>query len=130
MLPAQVAQPLNMIWPIILVFLSVPILKQKRNQKFYCPIYQFTGVYIISSQVSLFERTCRSNRGATGDRKFSLLGFLFHPQCKDKKEKSVNCSRTLRFGSVYLVVATIIIGEMAYRNEFQGSSCVNLCWYI
>ena len=29
LLPAQVAQPLNMIWPIILVFLSVPILKQK-----------------------------------------------------------------------------------------------------
>ena len=29
LLPAQVAQPLNMIWPIILVFLSVPLLKQK-----------------------------------------------------------------------------------------------------
>ena len=28
LLPAQVAQPLNMIWPIILVFLSVPLLKQ------------------------------------------------------------------------------------------------------
>jgi drug/metabolite transporter (DMT)-like permease len=26
LLPAQVAQPLNMIWPLILVFLSVPIL--------------------------------------------------------------------------------------------------------
>ena len=31
LLPAQVAQPLNMIWPVILVFLSVPILKQKRE---------------------------------------------------------------------------------------------------
>ena len=29
LLPAQVAQPLNMIWPIVLVFLSVPFLKQK-----------------------------------------------------------------------------------------------------
>src|SRR4030042_3940885 len=29
LLPAQVAQPLNMIWPIILVFLSIPLLKQQ-----------------------------------------------------------------------------------------------------
>jgi len=29
LLPAQVAQPLNMIWPIVLVFLSIPLLGQK-----------------------------------------------------------------------------------------------------
>lgn len=33
LLPAQVAQPLNMIWPIILVFLSVLILGQKVEKK-------------------------------------------------------------------------------------------------
>ncbi len=29
LLPAQVAQPLNMLWPIMLALLSVPFLKQK-----------------------------------------------------------------------------------------------------
>src|SRR5512137_374386 len=29
LLPAQIAQPLNIIWPIILVFLSIPVLGQK-----------------------------------------------------------------------------------------------------
>jgi drug/metabolite transporter (DMT)-like permease len=29
LLPAQLAQPLNMIWPIVLALLSVPLLKQK-----------------------------------------------------------------------------------------------------
>jgi len=33
LLPAQVAQPLNMIWPIILVFLSIPLLGQKIKGK-------------------------------------------------------------------------------------------------
>src|SRR5512133_3753917 len=51
LLPAQVAQPLNMIWPIILVFLSVPILRQKIVKKSFIALFiSFTGVYIISSQ--------------------------------------------------------------------------------
>ena len=51
LLPAQVAQPLNMIWPIILVFLSVPLLKQKVKAKSYLALLiSFTGVYLVSSQ--------------------------------------------------------------------------------
>jgi drug/metabolite transporter (DMT)-like permease len=53
LLPAQVAQPLNMIWPIILVFLSVPILKQKIAGKSFLALFiSFAGVYIISSRGS------------------------------------------------------------------------------
>ena len=45
LLPAQVAQPLNMIWPIILVFLSVPLLGQKiRKKSFIALLISFTGV--------------------------------------------------------------------------------------
>ena len=56
LLPAQVAQPLNMIWPIILVFLSVPILRQKIEKKSFIALFvSFIGVYIISSQGKLFE---------------------------------------------------------------------------
>ena len=56
LLPAQVAQPLNMIWPIILVFLSVPLLGQKiKSRSFLALFISFTGVYIISSQGNLFQ---------------------------------------------------------------------------
>src|SRR5665647_2714845 len=56
LLPAQVAQPLNMIWPIILVFLSVPILRQKIEKKSFVALFiSFIGVYIIASQGRLFE---------------------------------------------------------------------------
>ena len=51
LLPAQVAQPLNMIWPIILVFLSVIMLGQKiRAISFVALFISFIGVYFISSQ--------------------------------------------------------------------------------
>ncbi len=50
-LPAQVAQPLNMVWPIVLVFLSVILLKQKISfQSFIALFISFIGVYFISSQ--------------------------------------------------------------------------------
>jgi len=51
LLPAQVAQPLNMVWPIVLVFLSVIILKQKISGKSFIALFiSFIGVYLISSQ--------------------------------------------------------------------------------
>ena len=51
LLPAQVAQPLNMIWPIVLVFFSVIFLGQKfRAISFLSLFISFIGVYFISSQ--------------------------------------------------------------------------------
>ncbi|HKK80818.1 MAG TPA: DMT family transporter, partial [Prolixibacteraceae bacterium] len=38
LLPAQVAQPLNMVWPIVLVLLSVPLLKQKIGWKSFAAL--------------------------------------------------------------------------------------------
>ncbi len=51
LLPAQVAQPLNMVWPIVLVFLSVIILKQKISYTSFIALFvSFIGIYFISSQ--------------------------------------------------------------------------------
>ncbi len=53
MLPAQVAQPLNYIWPVMLVLFSVPILGQKLTYKnIIALLISFTGVVFISSQGS------------------------------------------------------------------------------
>jgi drug/metabolite transporter (DMT)-like permease len=51
LLPAQVAQPVNMIWPVTLSLLSVPLLKQKISWlNFVALIVSFTGVIFIASQ--------------------------------------------------------------------------------
>ena len=54
LLPAQIAQPLNYTWPIMLVLLSVPFLKQKLKRRDGLAILiSFTGVLLISSQGKL-----------------------------------------------------------------------------
>jgi drug/metabolite transporter (DMT)-like permease len=51
LLPAQLAQPLNFIWPVMIVLLSVPILKQKiSGRSFFAIIISFVGVIIISAK--------------------------------------------------------------------------------
>lgn len=48
-LPAQIAQPLNYTWPLVLVFLSAPILKQRIAGRSYIALFvSFVGVIIIS----------------------------------------------------------------------------------
>lgn len=54
LLPAQIAQPVNMIWPIVLVLLSVPLLKQPVSWKsILALLISFAGVVLISSKGSL-----------------------------------------------------------------------------
>lgn len=56
LLPAQVAQPLNFVWPITLVLLSVPILRQKISVKsIIALIISFIGVVIISSEGRILD---------------------------------------------------------------------------
>jgi drug/metabolite transporter (DMT)-like permease len=51
LLPAQIAQPLNYTWPVMLVLLSVPFLKQKlRWIDLAAILISFCGVLVISSQ--------------------------------------------------------------------------------
>jgi drug/metabolite transporter (DMT)-like permease len=55
-LPGQIAQPLNMIWPIVLVLISIPILKQKISfRSILAMLISFTGVILISSHGGGFD---------------------------------------------------------------------------
>ncbi len=50
LLPAQIAQPLNMIWGIVIVLLSIPILKQKiKGRSIIAIIIAFCGVAVLST---------------------------------------------------------------------------------
>jgi len=56
LLPAQVAQPLNFTWPIVLTFLSIPVLKQPVKAKNIMALFlSFIGVYLISSEGTPFD---------------------------------------------------------------------------
>ena len=123
LLPAQVAQPLNMIWPIILVFLSVPLLGQKIKRKSFIALFiSFAGVYIISSQGNLFKPVHSDLTGvflATGSSVFWAFYFILN--VRDKRDESIKLLLNFLFGSVYLVIAMIITGQWHINITFQGA---------
>ncbi len=124
LLPAQVAQPLNMIWPIILVFLSVPILKQKIAARSFIALFiSFLGVYIISSQGNLSSHNQANTKGvllATGSSVFWALYFILN--MKDKRDEAVKLSLNFLFGSFYLAVTLAITGNWPSGISLKGLS--------
>lgn len=124
LLPAQVAQPLNMIWPIILVFLSVPILKQKIPAKSFIALFiSFIGVYVISSQGNLFKPGFSDPKGvllATGSSVF--WAFYFIMNVLDKRDESVKLFLNFLFGSAYLLIVMAITGGFSDTFTLKGIS--------
>jgi drug/metabolite transporter (DMT)-like permease len=123
LLPAQIAQPLNMIWPIILVFISVPILKQKIEKKSFIALFiSFLGVYIIASQGQLFKAGHSDLTGvllATGSSVF--WSFYFILNVKDKRDEGVKLLLNFIFGSIYLI-ATLLIKGVNIEAGLKGIS--------
>jgi drug/metabolite transporter (DMT)-like permease len=122
LLPAQVAQPLNMIWPIILVFLSVPILKQKIGGKSFLALFiSFAGVYIISSQGKPLHPGNADLRGvllATGSSVFWAFYFIFN--VKDKRDEAVKLFLNFLFGSVCLITVITVTGSWPDNISLRG----------
>ena len=121
LLPAQVAQPLNMIWPIILVFLSVPILRQKIAARSFIALFiSFLGVYIISSQGNLFSHNQADTKGvllATGSSVFWALYFILN--MKDRRDEAVKLFFKLRVRIVLSCTGNGNNGRLAGRSEFE-----------
>jgi drug/metabolite transporter (DMT)-like permease len=110
LLPAQVAQPLNMIWPIIIVFLSMPLLGQKIAAKSYATLLiSFAGVYLISSQGKPFNPGKSDTLGVILAMGSSILWALyFILNVRDKRDESVKLFSNFLFASGYLIAAFIL----------------------
>jgi drug/metabolite transporter (DMT)-like permease len=113
-----------MIWPIILVFLSVPILKQKIAKKSFLALFiSFGGVYLISSQGSPFSPGNADLSGvllATGSSVFWAFYFILN--VKDKRDEAVKLFLNFLSGSIYLVAALVITGSWPENISFKGAA--------
>ena len=76
LLPAQGAQPLNMIWPLVLAFLSVPLLGQKIPAKSYAALCR--RLYYCLPGSSIRYGPDQSSRSAPCHRQLGILVILFH----------------------------------------------------
>jgi len=114
LLPAQVAQPLNMIWPIVLVFLSVPLLKQKIPARSFLSLFiSFAGVYLVSSQGQPFNPGKSDWLGvllATGSSVFWALYFILN--LKDKRGESNKLLLNFIISTIYIVIYLAVSGGL------------------
>ncbi len=113
LLPAQLAQPLNMVWPIVLTLLSVPLLGQKIGKWSIAGLFiSFTGVVFISSQGSLegFQNT--SFTGvllALGSSVFWSLYWILN--VRDKRDGVVKLFLNFLFGLLFLAVVMYFFSD-------------------
>jgi drug/metabolite transporter (DMT)-like permease len=113
LLPAQVAQPLNMVWPITLALLSAPLLKQKITMRNFVAIgISFVGVVFISSQGSLSGMANTSLTGTLLALGSSVIWSLFWVlSVLDKRDEIFKLFWNFAFGLAYLLVTAFVFTD-------------------
>jgi drug/metabolite transporter (DMT)-like permease len=117
-LPAQEAQPLNFVWPIILVLLSIPLLKQKIRLKDILAIFiSFVGVFVISTRGDIFGFRFTNITGvllATGSSVIWALFWIYN--VRDKRDEVVRLFLSFAFGSVLTFLLMVLLGGVHIPN--------------
>ncbi|MGQ8336025.1 DMT family transporter [Sunxiuqinia sp. A32] len=115
--PAQVAQALNMVWPISLALLSVPLLGQKITKRnIYAVLISFIGVVFIASQGSIEGFTKTNPLGAFLALVSSIIWALYWIlSVKSHREKIIVLFWNFVFGTLYLLV----FGFFNYQDNFD-----------
>lgn len=118
LLPAQVAQPLNQIWPLTLAFLAVPILNQKLPKSTLTSlIVCFTGVVIIASQgeVRIFNQS--NPWGVALALSSSIVWSLYWlVNVKDNRHFAVKLFTNFGFSTAYLLILS------SFQKDFYAFS--------
>ena len=119
LLPAQLAQPLNMVWPIVLALLSVPFLGQKIGKLSIVALFiSFIGVVFISSQggISGFENT--NIYGVSLALGSSILwSFYWIFSVRDKRDQIVKLFLNFFFGLIYLTIAVWLFSDFRVETD-------------
>lgn len=121
LLPAQIAQPLNFTWPIVLVLLSIPLLKQKIPLRSILAIFiSFAGVFLISSQGNPFSFEFANPFGVTLAVGSSLIWALFWIfNVRDKRDEVVKLFMNFLFAAVFITIVTALFSSFRITS-WQG----------
>lgn len=114
LLPAQVAQPVNYIWPIMLLVLLALFAHQP------IPAKKYIGMFISLSGVALISIGTGQSEGMNLSMFGLLLAFLssllwavywmINNKFKDKTDGSVALFMSFLFGTVYLLLGAAVVG--------------------
>lgn len=131
-LPGQVAQPINMIWPIILVFFSIPLLGQRiPGRSFIALAVSLVGVYIIASQGAPLSPGRSDTSGVILALVSSVLWALYFVlNVRDKRDESVKLFTSFLFGSFYMLVLMAGTGSFSQTVSLKGITASVYCGFF
>ena len=113
LLPAQIAQPLNYLWPAMLVLLSAPLLGQKLQLKSLFTVFLgFLGVYIIATQGNILDFEIEKPFGvilAAGSSVIWALSWIFNQ--KDKRKGEIKLFWAFFFGLIYISISLFFFSD-------------------
>ena len=124
LLPAQIAQPLNMTWGIVIAVLSVPILKQKFGlMNFFALSISFFGVLILSTRGEIVTLRIDNPKGVLYMLLSSVIWSLFWLiSTRDKKDPEITMFLNFSSGLIYIIIYLLIVHEFKIPdlNGFSG----------
>lgn len=111
LLPAQVAQPLNMIWPLVLVLLSIPLLKQRISWKSIgTMLISFAGVVVVSMQGGAGSGDPDNRLGIFLALSTSVIWALyFIYNARNSREPVTGLFLNFLFASLYLTLGGLFV---------------------
>lgn len=117
LLPAQIAQPLNFTWPVILTVLSIPLLGQKISVKnILALVVSFTGVFFISSQGNLINYKIIEPFGVFLALISSVVWSLFWIlNMKDKRDDEIILFFNFLFSGIYIIITCMIFSDFNFN---------------
>jgi len=117
LLPAQLAQPLNMVWPVVLSLLSVPLLGQKIGKWSIVGLFiSFAGMVTISSQggVNGFQDTDLTGVIlAVGSSVIWALYWILN--VRDNRDSVVKLFLSFLIGLIFLAVAVWLFSDFRIK---------------
>jgi len=118
MLPAQEAMALNYTWPIVLILLSIPFLKQALSrQGLFAILLSFGGVLIIATKGNVFDLQFSDFKWDLLALSTSLVWASFWiVNLKCKTDESIKLFLSFGFGSLFSLIVVYYFSAFSIPN--------------
>ena len=115
LLLAQEAQPLNFVWPLMLVLLSIPLLGQRiKPASLLAIVISFSGVVVIGTRGDVLAFRFSNPLGVVLALSTTIVWSLYWIfNTKDKQEETVRLFVNFAFASVFIFLVWLCLGNVA-----------------
>ncbi len=118
LLPAQEAQPINFVWPLTLVLLSIPLLGQRiRLTSILAILISFLGVVVIATHparpADILDFHFSNGPGVLLALGSTIIWALFWVvNTKDRQDEAVRLFVNFVFASIYILILVLVLGQV------------------